>query len=59
MINIRFPELEKAREEFLGKEPNRSPNKNLHADEIKKFSEVVYTLAHESEPHRSRVNFMN
>jgi hypothetical protein len=33
--------------------------RNLHAQEIKKFSDVVYTLAHESEPHRSRINFLN
>jgi hypothetical protein len=30
-VNKRFPELERAREEYLGKEPSRSPNKNLHA----------------------------
>lgn len=45
-MNKRFPELEKAREQYLGKEPTRFPNKKLHAQEVKKFSEVVYTLAH-------------
>jgi hypothetical protein len=58
LTNKRFPELEKAREEYLGKEPIRATNKNLHAEELKKFSEVVYTLAHESEPHHSRINHM-
>jgi hypothetical protein len=58
MVNNRFPELEKAREEYLGVDPSRSPNKNLHATEVKKFSEVVYGLAHESEPHPARFSFL-
>jgi hypothetical protein len=58
MLNRRFPELEKARENYLGKEPDRSPNRNLHAQEVKKFSEVVYTLAHQEEPHPARINFI-
>jgi hypothetical protein len=31
LVNKRFPDLEKAREQYLGKEPSRSPNKNIHA----------------------------
>jgi len=31
LLNRRFPELEKAREDYLGKEPSRSPNRKLHA----------------------------
>jgi hypothetical protein len=58
MLNRRFPELEKARENYLGKEPTRSPNKNLHASELKKFSEVVYSLAHQEDPHPARLNHL-
>jgi hypothetical protein len=50
--------LEKARENFLGKEPTRSPYKKIHTGEIKKFSEVVYNLAMQEEPHPSRINFL-
>lgn len=45
LTNNRFPELEKAREEFLGKEEDRSPHKKMHTQELIKFSEVVYSLA--------------
>lgn len=31
LINKRFPQLEVAREEYLGKEILRSPAKNIHA----------------------------
>jgi hypothetical protein len=58
MLNRRFPELEKARENYLGKEPIRSSNKKLHASELKKFSEVVYSMAHQEEPHPSRINYL-
>jgi hypothetical protein len=57
-LNKRFPELEKARENFLGKEPERSPYKKIHTGEIKKFSEVVYNLAMQEEPHPARINFI-
>lgn len=58
-MNRRFPELERAREEYLGPEESRSANRNLHAKEVKKFSEVVYRLAQEQEPHRSRQTFLS
>ncbi len=45
LINKRFPQLEVAREEYLGKEISRTPAKNLHAQEVKDFSKVVYNLA--------------
>lgn len=39
LINRRFPELEQAREAFLGQEVARSPLKNQHAYEIEQYSE--------------------
>ena len=30
VLNRRFPELEKAKADFVGEEPNRSSNKKLH-----------------------------
>lgn len=57
LVNRRFPELDKAREAYLGKEPERTGRKNLHAQEIIKFSDVVYNLAQEEEPHPARSSF--
>lgn len=58
-MNKRFPELENARKEFLGKDPDRSPNKKLHANELVKFSQVVYNLSQEQDPHPYRVATLN
>lgn len=58
LVNRRFPELEKAREAYLGKEPDRSPRKNQHVQELIKFSDVVYKLAQEEEPHPARISFL-
>ena len=57
LINSRFPQLSRAREAYLGNSPPKSPLKKQHAEEITKFSEVVYRLAQEEEPHRVRRNY--
>jgi len=51
----RFPELEQAKDDYLGTvQESKLPTKNMHAQEITQFSEVVYKLAQEQEPHRAR-----
>lgn len=53
-----FPALEGAKEQYMGqKESDRSPNRKLHSNEVIKFSDVVYNLAQEREPHPARVTF--
>lgn len=61
MLNQRFPELDKATKEFNGESDTTLTlaNKKIHADEIKNFSQVVYDLANETEPHPSRINYMH
>ena len=54
----RFPELEQAKDDYLGRvQDSKLPTKNMHAKEITQFSDVVYRLAQEQEPHRARVNY--
>lgn len=42
IVNKRFPELEKAREAFMGPIKNKSPLKKMQADDLCKFSSDVY-----------------
>lgn len=57
MLHQRFPEMAQAKQDYTQSEENfRSANKKIHADEVKKFSKVVYDLANETEPHPARVN---
>ena len=53
MVNNRFPELNAAREAFLGEE-GKLPPKKQQAQEVVKFSEIVEKLAQEEEPFPGR-----
>ena len=53
MVSNRFPELNAAREAFLGEE-QRLPPKKQQAQEVVKFSEIVEKLAQEEEPYPAR-----
>lgn len=56
MVNNRFPELSEARTAFLGLE-NKLPSKQVQAQEVVKFSEVVEKLAQEEEPFLGRSQY--
>ena len=56
MVNNRFPELSAAREAFLGKE-QKLPPKQLQAQEVTKFADVVEKLAQEEEPFAARAQY--
>ena len=58
MVNNRFPELQAAREAFLGKEQKMSGTKNKHASEVVDFADVVEKLAQEEEPFAGRAQMM-
>jgi hypothetical protein len=54
-IHKRFPELERAKNELTGEiKLPQSPLKNIHAQEIIKFSEIVYNLSKEHDPSPAR-----
>ena len=55
MVNNRFPELNAAREAFLGSE-NKLPAKTVQAREVSNFATVVEQLAQEEEPFQARAN---
>ena len=54
MVVNRFPELNKAREAFLGPE-NKLPKKQAQATDVVEFSNMVEKLAMEEEPHQARL----
>ena len=43
----------------MGKEEDRSAHKKMHTQELVKFSEVVYNLVQEQDPHISRINHLS
>ena len=53
LINNRFPELQAAREAFLGTE-QKAPKKKELAKEVVEFSNAVEKLAMEEEPFAAR-----
>jgi len=53
MVSNRFPELNAAREAFLGEE-GRLPAKRHQALEVVKFADIVENLAQEEEPFKGR-----
>jgi len=53
MVSNRFPELNAAREAFLGEE-GRLPPKKQQTNEVVKFAEIVEKLAQEEEPFPAR-----
>ena len=53
MVNNRFPELDSARQAFLGNQ-NKLPPKKVQAEEVVHFAGVVEKLAQDEEPHTAR-----
>jgi len=43
----------------MGKEEDRSAHKKMHTQELVKFSEVVYNLVQDQDPHISRINHLS